>query len=166
MKPIKESMIADISRNGYLGVERKIPQEERKEARKRYANLAISIWLHAVASDNYQKVLERKKVLDFIKLLFQEGSLFPEPEYSDSDQKKILMELVAITDLISLDAIAEYLSDKKEIALAFFHDACLIVFLDGRVVSTENDFLESIAGKFALSKMDKEKILEQFRKNL
>lgn len=163
MNPVKESSIADIERNGYLGIERTLAPENTLETRKEYAETAISLWMHAASSDTPNKLLERKKVLEFIQLLFHEGSLFPASMYKEAEQKKILLDLVKEKEPMKIEEISEYLKGKKELILAFFYDACLLVYLDGKLVSTENDFLDTIAGEWGLTKLEKRTTMEKFQ---
>ncbi len=163
MNPVKESSIADIERNGYLSIERTLAPKNVLETRKEYAETAISLWMHAASSDTKNKLPERKKVLEFIKLLFHEGSVFPPTMYKEEERKNILIDLVKEKEPMKLEAISEYLKGKKELTLAFFYDACLLVYLDGKLVSTENDFLDTIAGEWGLTKLEKRTAMEKFQ---
>ncbi|MCB1179105.1 MAG: hypothetical protein KDK36_16080, partial [Leptospiraceae bacterium] len=133
-----ESKIAQIQNNGYLELEQEIDPSAKLEFKKKFAHMAINLWLQAEGADKYRTKIERGKVLDFIKLLFVKDSLFSPDDFDENKRKEILMELVGLkTEIPPITTVTDFVKKNKELAKAFLYDACLIVHLDGRVVNSE-----------------------------
>jgi tellurite resistance protein len=158
-----ESKIAQIKTNGFLDFEKSKLTGDKWEFRKKFANMAINLWLLAEGSDHYRTKIERGKVLDFIKNLFTNDSLFSPNELDETKRKEILLELVGMkTEIPPLTTVCDFIKMNKEISRAFYFDACLIIHLDGRVVNTEQKFLDEMKQFLGLSSEDCSKILMHF----
>lgn len=162
----KKSLIAKVNENGYREIEAKIPEAERLAFRKKFATVAIDIWFLAESSDRYIKPDERKLVLEFIKLLFHSDSLFPPEEYSEEIRKNILLELVGLKDnLPPLTEVTDYLRRYPNLTKAFLFDACMIIHLDGRVVTSEAQFLNDFVKMTNIPESEKLEVYRQFKAN-
>jgi len=160
----KKSWIAKVNENGYREVEAQVPEEEKLGFRKNFAQKAIDTWLLAESSDGYKQIQERKLILDFIKLLFLPDSLFPSSEYSETTQQNILLELVTQKkEPPILKEITEFLKKYPSLKKAFLYDICQIIYLDGRVLTSENQFLNDFINLTNISQSEKFEVLRHFK---
>lgn len=163
---LRESRIAKVNENGYRELEKSVEASELLSFRKKYATMAIDVWFLAESSDRYIRREERELVLEFIKYLFQPESLFPPAEYDEATQKNILLELVGLKDnLPPLSVVGDYLRKYHQLAPVFLFDACMIIHLDGRVLTSEQEFLRDFIRLSNIPDTQKNEILRQFKAN-
>lgn len=160
------SKLLNLKTSGYDWQSETGTARQNLARRLKHVSYIINLWIHAETADGYRKLPEHKKVLEFIQMLFLDESFFPANEFARADRAKILEELLASKKkLIPLDEIYEYVNDKPELAKNCFIDACLIAGVDGRIMTRESNFLQSLAEGLGIKEEESKKILSALNKN-
>jgi uncharacterized tellurite resistance protein B-like protein len=156
-----ESLIIDISSNGFLKYLENLPEESREKAKNRFASMAVRLWYDAEGADGYRKKIEREKIISLIQNFFSEDSLFSPKLYSIEKRKSILKDLIdSESSSITMEEVSNYLKTLPEsIRDAFFHDACFIIATDKQIATKEIDYLDNL-GK--LLNIPEEKVKKEF----
>jgi uncharacterized tellurite resistance protein B-like protein len=156
-----ESLIIDISTNGFLKYLETLPEESQEKAKNRYASMAVRLWYDAEGADGYRKKIEREKIISLIQNFFIEDSLFSPKFYSIEKRKSILKDLIdSESSSVTMEDVCNYLKTLPEsIRDAFFHDACFIIATDKQIATKEVDYLKNL-GK--LLNIPEEEIKKEF----
>ncbi len=156
-----ESLIVDISTNGFLKYLETLPEQSREKAKNRYASMAVRLWYDAEGADGYRKKIEREKIVSLIQNFFSEDSLFSLKLYSIEKRKSILKDLIdSESSSVTMEEVSNYLKTLPgSIRDAFFHDACFIIATDKQIATKEIDYLNSL-GK--LLHIPEEEIKKEF----
>ena len=156
-----ESLIIDISSNGFLKYLETLPEQSREKAKNRFASMAVRLWYDAEGADGYRKKIEREKIVSLIQNFFSEDSLFSLKLYSIEKRKSILKDLIdSESSSVTMEEVSNYLKTLPgSIRDAFFHDACFIIATDKQIATKEIDYLNSL-GK--LLHIPEEEIKKEF----
>lgn len=151
-KLLKESAIAKVNQNGYREIEKEIPREELQVFRKKFTQIVLDFWFMVESSDGYVQKDERNMIMNFIKLLFAEDSLFPPSEYDEYVRKNLIIEFTSkARKPYSLKEIANFVRKNSKLAEAFLQDALAIIHADGRILTKEMNFLKEFMNLLGIS---------------